>query len=206
MTTTLEISDAHVVKLLLAEEAGRYLDAYMGRVRSVSEAAVQVERSMQRTHYWTQRFQDAGLVEVAEVIRRKGRPIRRYRCVADEFVIPAKALPPGTFEAQMQEINRGLTSAFARSYPDLVYGGDLHIRRTSPTDVGITYDRAASEGDLPEDAVQSSFTMRLTRHEARQLRDELIELRDRWIAIGAGRDADRTAYLSVVAVAPVPPD
>lgn len=204
MTTSREISDPRTVKLLLAERAGRYLEAYLGSVRSVSEAAAHVERSLQRTHYWTRRFLDAGLVEAVEVVRRKGRPIQRYSCVADEFVIPAKALPPGTFEAQMQELHRGLTGAFERSYPDLVYGGDLHIHRADPSNAGITYDRAGPDGDLPKDAVQSSFTMRLTRAEASRLREELMALRDRWIAIGAERGGDRTAYLSVVAVAPLP--
>lgn len=200
----MEISDPRTVKLLLAEAAGRYLEAYLGATRSISEASAHVDRSVQRTHYWTKRFLDHGLVEVVHVVQRAGRPIRRYRCVAEEFVIPAQALPPGTFEAQMQEINRGLTWAFARSYPDLVYGGDLRIRRTEPSAAGVSYDRAGSDGDLPKDAVQSSFTMHLTREEAGLLRDELMRLRDRWVEIGAERGPQRAPYMSVLAIAPLP--
>lgn len=200
----MEVTDPKAVKVLMAEQAGLYLEAYLGQTRSVSEAADHVERSVQRVHYWTRRFLDVGLVEVVEVVQRPGRPIRRYRCIADEFVIPAVALPPGTFEAQMQEMNRGLTWAFTRNFPELVHGGDLRIHRTEPSAAGITYDRGVAGGDVPEDAIQSSFTMRLSRAEAARLRAELTALRDRWIAIGAERGAGRAAYLSVVAIAPMP--
>ena len=204
MTQSKVIADPQVVKVLLSEQAGTYLAPYMEKGRSISEAAERVERSLQRTHYWTRRLLDAGLVEVCEVIRRPGRPIRRYRSVADEFIVRAEALPPGTFEVQMHEVNRALTRSFERSYPDLVHGGDLRVRRTSVGSTVISYDRGPREGmPLPQDAVQSSFNLRLTSEEARELRDELMTLRDKWLEVGADRGPGRAFYLAVVALTPL---
>lgn len=93
------VTDPRAVKLLLSEQAMTYLEPYLGAPRSIGEAADRIGRTVQRTHYWTRRMLDVGLVEVVSTSRRAGRPIRRYQAVADSFRISATSLPVGLFES-----------------------------------------------------------------------------------------------------------
>lgn len=207
MTTEITVTDPRAVKVLLSEQAVTYLEPYLGTDRSIGEAAERIGRSVQRTHYWTRRMLDVGLVEVVHTSRRAGRPIHRYQAVADSFRISAQSLPVGLFESMLTTLNRALVRSFEAAYPDIAYGGDVLIRPAQNAS-GTILDRVAPDGssDGPPDALQCSFTTRLSPDDAAQLRVELGELRDRWSAKTGHRASGQPLYLSVLALTPLPDD
>lgn len=201
------VTDPRAIRALLSEQAVNYLEPYLGATRSIGEAANQIGRTIQRTHYWTHRLLEVGLVEVRATVPRAGRPVRRYQAVADSFRITARALPVGLFESMMIVLNRALVRSFEAAYPGITYGGDLLIHRGRNAS-GIIVDRLPPAGadDGPADALLCSFTTRLSPDDAARLRAELAELRDRWCAKTIPRTDGQPLYLSVLAVTPLPDD
>ncbi len=201
------VDDPKAIKVLLSEQALTYLEPYLGATRSIGEAAERIGRTLQRTHYWTHRLAAVGLLEVRGTVPRAGRPIRRYQAVADSFRIRAQSLPVGLFESMIAVPNRALVRAFQSTYPDVAYGADVWIH-PGPGASGIILDRrlpdAAEEG--PDDALLCSFTTRLTPDDARQLRTELAELRDRWTSKDSPRSSGHPLYLSFLALTPLSDD
>lgn len=97
--------------------------------------------------------------------------------------------------------------SFEAAYPDIAYGGDVLIHPAQNAS-GTILDRVAPDGsrDGPPDALQCSFTTRLSPDDAAQLRAELDELRDRWSAKSGNRTSGQPSYLSVLALTPLSDD
>lgn len=107
--------------LLLDPRTLRQLEPFLARPRSVTEAARVRNERPNTVLKRVRRFLDADLLEVAEVRPRRGRPIRRYRTVADVFFVP--------FEAGAAE---GLEEALAEReawYERLLRRNVVHARR-----------------------------------------------------------------------------
>lgn len=201
------VTDPRTIKVLLSEQGLTYLEPYLEAACSMGQAAERTGRTIQRTHYWTRRLHDVGLVDVRATTRRPGRPIRRYQAVADSFRIPAQALPVGLFDSMTTVLNRALVRSFETAHPEIVYGGDVAIHRARNAS-GIVIERTtpAAGDNGPPDALQCSFTTRLGPADAAQLRAELAQLRDRWSAKTEPPTSGHPVYLSMLALAPLADD
>jgi hypothetical protein len=204
------MSQVHVVTsrraaAVLARGRGtHYLGPYFDGPTSISEAARELSEPLAKVHYWTRRWHELGLLEVAEVIPRAGRPIRRYRTVAQVLQVPPELLPETLLEAGLTRITRDLVASLTAAAPDIMYGGVLRVHKAAGHH-HVSSDRFQPDGlnSARGDVLQSSFTADLTAAEARELRRELTELRDRWL-----QRADRAGpgtHLVLLAVTPVLP-
>lgn len=181
-----------------------YLGPYFDGPTSIADATREISEPMAKVHYWTRRWHELGLLEVAEVVQRAGRPIRRYRTVAEVIEVPPELLPETLLEAVLTRLNRELIAGLATAAPETVYGGVLRIHKTAGHR-HVSSDRSQPDGLISrrEDVLQCSFTAELTASEAKELRRELEDLRDRWL-----QRADRTGpgtHMVLLAISPVPP-
>lgn len=89
--------------LLLDPRTLQQLEPFLGAARSVGEAAGLRDEKPNTVLRRVQRFEAAGLLEVAEVVPRRGRPIRRYRTVADVFFVPFEATTASSLEEALTD-------------------------------------------------------------------------------------------------------
>jgi hypothetical protein len=203
VTTSHVVGSPQAAATLAAGRGTTYLQPYFDQPTSIAEAARSLAKPLARVHYWTHRWHDLGILEVAEVIARKGRPIRRYRTVADVIEVPPQLLPHSLFEQQLARANRELVAGMEAAVPEVTLGGLLRIHKP-PGEHSVTTDRTL---DGPRtgrgDVLQCNFTASLDREEAAQLRQELEQLRDRWTQ-KAGRLGAGT-HLVALAITPLAP-
>ena len=121
----LTVNDPDQARLLTDPVSKNYLKPFLGQELSVSEAADIYGCSLNAMLYRVRTFVEAGLLEVARTQKRKGRPIKVYRTVADAFFIPFAATEFTDLEERyrkqflpvMHAAARGLATAH-RSSPD----------------------------------------------------------------------------------------
>lgn len=95
----LHIVDPVLAELITDPQLRRYIATFLERECSVGEAAKELEVSPQAMLYWTRKLVKLGLLKVVREERRRGKPIKYYRSVADGFFIPFVAIPSETLEA-----------------------------------------------------------------------------------------------------------
>lgn len=200
------IRDARRAAVLLTDQGMTYLAPYLGASRSIGEVARSTGTSLQRTFYWTMRLHEVGLIQVAATEARAGRPIRRYRAVADSFRVPADVLPLGWFDSLVTRLNRAMVRSYEAVHPAIVIDSDVWIHRGAHAS-GLTIERVSRVKQVePPDALHSSFTARLSPEDASEFRAELAELRDRWVARAACDSSGFATYLAMLALAPLAQD
>lgn len=109
------VSDAARARLLLDARSRAQLAPFLGRPRSVSEAARDVGAKPNTVLRRVQRFLDAGLIDVAEIVARRGRPMRRYQAIADVFFVPFEASDAEDLEAALADREAWVTALLRRS-------------------------------------------------------------------------------------------
>jgi hypothetical protein len=198
------VTSSRTAAVLARGRGTQYLGPYFGEPTSIADAAHELSEPLAKVHYWTRRWHELGLLKVAEVVPRAGRPIRRYITIADAIEVPPELLPDTLLEAGLTRVNRELIVGLGAAAPETVYGGVLRIHKP-PGHRHVSADRAQSDAltNRRADVLQSTFTAEFTAAEARQLRRELEDLRDRWL-----QRADRPGrgtHMVLLAISPVPP-
>lgn len=93
------------IRILADADAAPWLKPFMRKPLSVKPAAEELGVKIQAMHYRVQRMLRAGLLEVANVRHRHGRPIRCYRAVARRFLVPLDLVP----HALIENLERGVS-------------------------------------------------------------------------------------------------
>lgn len=210
------VDDPRAARILADPEATFWLEPFLGRVRSASEAARELGRPLDAVRYRLRRMADAGLVEVVGERRRSGRPVKLWRSVADGFVVPFEATPYADLEERIRRATAANADRFARSAATALREGGVEARRIYRGPDGAVHDEAAiDEAALhaasDADPVESlTFRARLPRSVARAVLNEMIALARRTEAADAepGPDADGPVreYVVQLQIAPVPDD
>lgn len=161
---------------------------------SIAEVARMRGYDLKRLHHHVLRFCRLGLLEVAEVRARAGRPIRLYRTVAEAFFVPHAAARELATEGLARDLREGLALAARRPGKGYFIWADADgVARREP-----------ARGDAPPEAAEMWRILRLSPDEMAALSAELDELLTRYLrnARGPGR-----TYLLHAALAPwVGPD
>src|SRR5918998_3432491 len=84
----LVVSTAEGARALTDIRSMRALRPFVGQTRTLSAAAAEADMTLSRLSYWVRRFLALGLVQVVEIERRTGSPIRHYRATRDVFFVP----------------------------------------------------------------------------------------------------------------------
>ncbi|HYN46940.1 MAG TPA: hypothetical protein VES64_09640, partial [Allosphingosinicella sp.] len=92
LTRPMRIEAPDQVAIFLDSKRRRILVSFMGRERSLSEAAAALAIPLNLLAYHVGRLLRLGLLQIVREQKRAGRPIRYYRAAADSFLIPAAAM------------------------------------------------------------------------------------------------------------------
>jgi hypothetical protein len=197
---------------LLSDARSRgYFLPFLGRTRSVSEAADEVGCALDAMHYRVRRFLAAGLLEVRGERRRAGRPIKLYRSVRDAFYIPFTLTPYAELEERVladmiredERVVRALARALRaggvegrRLYRD-ARGQDMY---ESASEAGAARDWQAVMAAWPADrpvTERASMELQLTDEEARRMLVDLYTILERHLTVPADGRSRRTYHAQV---------
>jgi len=137
------------------------------------------------------RFCRLGLLEVAEVRARAGRPIKLYRTTAEAFFLPHAAAPELVTERLARELRAGLMAAAAQPGKGMLFYADA---QGAPR-------MEAARGAAPSEALEMWRVMRLSPEDRAAFAAELDALIARFAQGDRG-----PAYLVHAALAPRPVD
>jgi len=99
----LVVTDERAADALTDPTSLRHLAPFLGRTSSVAAAARESGEKPNTTLKRVRRFVALGLVEVARVEPRAGRPVQLYRSAADVFFVPFEVTHSESLEAALAE-------------------------------------------------------------------------------------------------------
>ncbi len=205
------VSDPEQARLLLDARTRAQLAPFLARPLAVGEAARRAGEKPNTVLRRVQRFLAAGLLEVAETVPRRGRPIRRYRTIADVFFVPFEASAAEDLEAALAEreawVATVLRRAVVRARREAIGVWGTRIYRDErgrvQVQMAVRPDVDAEPPGPEGPAVLSAWrdALELDYPDAKALQRELFELLQRY---QAKRGAQR--YVIHLGLAPVAPE
>lgn len=202
------VRDPAAAALLLDPRTLRQLEPFLGRAVTVSEAARARGERPNTVLKRVQRFERAGLLEVAAVEPRRGRPLRRYRTSAEVFFVPFEVTRAATPEEALAQRERAMERLLrrnvvrARSEALGAWGTRIYRdgRGRLQVQMAVRPDANVTTLDPGGPAVLSAWRdeLRLDHAEAKALQHEMFELLQRY-----GRKRGPQRYVVHLGLAPV---
>lgn len=106
------VRDPEAIDILLDLRRGWPLQAFFKEARSIDEAARETGLKANTLYRWVQKWCALGLLEVAAVRPKRGRPVKLYKTTVERFFIPFAATSAPTHEALLYTINRAFQEEF----------------------------------------------------------------------------------------------
>ncbi|NJK43402.1 MAG: hypothetical protein HC933_03285 [Pleurocapsa sp. SU_196_0] len=157
----LVVRDERTAAFLNDEAKARLFLPFLAREVSLKEAALETGLKLNAMGYWARRLTDMGLIEIVRLERRHGSPIRRYRSVADEIVVPIALIPAVSDEELLlrrvdwhwRTFQRSSARQGRKLYPDwhLRFRRDAHGQTTWAVEPSIPPGQPAALGLHPLD-------------------------------------------------------
>lgn len=169
--TAYVVEDEAQAKLLSEEKSFKYLEPFVAREKSASQAAEEIGCKLEALLYRIGTFLDAGLLHIVRKESRRGRPIKIYRSSADSYFVPFSAMPYADFEEQMHKgtanRNAAIVPALATAIRETEMRGRLIYRHEADDKV---WRNSASYPDI-EDPMSEIFIRLLEGKEVNTLLD-----------------------------------
>ncbi len=204
------VTDPEQARLLTEPAFEDAFRPFLGRERSVSEAAAEAGTTLDAMLYRVRGLLKAGLLEVARLRPRAGRPIKLYRSVHDAYFIPYELTPFASLEERlwrqfMPELKERLAIQ-ARRLRARGFDGQRLYRN----DFGETFMESAPDAvsqlhfldPQREPATDYWTNLELTEPQAREVQRTLYDLWRRSQALEAG-GAEKKRYRLAVAFVPL---
>ena len=135
----LTVVTAEAAELLTDPLKQRYLEPFLARDCTVTQAAGELGVTPNSLLYRVRQLQAAGLLEVVREMPRAGRTLKVYRSVADAFYVPFALTQAETVEALFLKLDTPLQTLF--------YQNVAHVMAQVETEIGLTVWRA-DESDV----------------------------------------------------------
>ncbi len=207
------VEDADAAQALTDPKEQRYLLPFIREELSLSEAASRLGVKPNALLYHVNKLLGLGLLEVAQIRRRKGRASKLYRASAERFFIPFSLTRADTVESLSTETSVRSERAFQRDLiaAEIGVGDDWGVAIYVMADGSLSIDLIASREHPTEDtafilnahhpAVWSSWLeLNLGFEEAKELQSELVDLWNRYKQL---RNHDEPSYTLRLGLAPV---
>ena len=211
------ITDPEAARVLADEDELRYLEPFIRREYSLSEAAKKLSVSPSAMLYQVKKLVRLGLLRVTRTEPRKGRATKYYRATSERFFVPFEATSAETvfnllYRAEEQQL-RTFLSHYVRvnTQTPEPWGIGVFLTREG----GISKSIAMSNDPDPErlvnlaleqnvPAVWSSWsTLRLDFEKAKSLQRDLIKLFELYKIHNGG---DEQKYLLHLELCPMTPE
>ena len=188
---------------------------FLGKEKTVTQAATEVGCKLNAMHYRVKTFLEAGLLGVVREEKRAGRPIKVYRSVADAFFVPfgltAHATQQEGWLAHIEPVARRIAQSMVKQHLEKERSGHCFFRDDRDNLILIG-GQELPEGVIvfhPDVAYRPLGTDRygnifLTEDEARGLEHDLIELFSRYLKLWHSDAQVRREHLFLYAFAPAP--
>jgi hypothetical protein len=195
-------------------DVARFFHPFLGRERTVSQAAAEVGCKLNAMHYRVKTFLEAGLLRVVREQKRAGRPVKVYRSVADAFFVPFQLTSHVTRQegwlAHIEPVARSIAQSMAERYLTRERAGQCVFRddsghlislggRELPESAEIVFHPDADQRPLGTDRYGNIF---LTEDEARALEHDLVELFGRYLKLWHSDAQVRREHLFLYAFVP----
>jgi hypothetical protein len=172
-----------------------YIQAFLGQENSVKAAAQQASVKPNQMLYYVRKMHSVGLLRVVRTSNRRGKEIRYYRAIADEFFVPMQYTPFENLEAFFHSASTLMLDQQVYSQAQAImnntvhenYGfwmgyapgtKDLHFRLSRKADIGLETNKRVPT--VPQLAIlpvaMSCRRIRLSREKAEWLRQQLHAL------------------------------
>lgn len=179
------MTDPEQARILSDRVSLRFFRPFIAKERSASEVADELGVALDTVLYRIRTFRRAGLLQVARLEPRAGRPIKHYRSVHDAYIIPFELTPHANLEETLhlyfRECAEIVAPPLAQSMRQVGREGRVLYRNA---DDGEVWQSSANSLEvLSNDANLSALgdfmddRLELTDAEAREL---LGELRGVW--------------------------
>ncbi|AEV16938.1 hypothetical protein TCCBUS3UF1_19000 [Thermus sp. CCB_US3_UF1] len=195
-------------RLLADPEMAVCLKPFMKGPASVKDLALARGLSLQRAHYRVGLLRKAGLLVPAGLQPRRGRPIKLYRAVDTDFLVPKALVPPGVWRALeaaqswQEEWEKALEAC------DAGYGTALRVRLNPQGLLVFGPEEAEEEPELLAEGFPPllnlwSAGLYLRREEAKALQREIWALYQRYALLSPlGKEEGQARYLLHLGLAP----
>jgi hypothetical protein len=164
------VRDERAALLFTQPQQRRLLLWFARRPKSVGEAAAALGMDLKRAHYFIRRLADLGLLVVAGVRARAGRPVKLYRAAADSFFIPHVAAPRGFGDDLIVELRESLARELMNGEGGMLF--------TANRDGAVRGRLVGSAG--PSGGTEMWRVLRLRREEVAALRRDLVAVLNRY--------------------------
>ena len=207
------IEDTDAARVLADVEKRRYLLPFIREELSLSEAARRLDVKPTALLYHVNKLLALGLLEIAQIKRRKGRASKLYRASAERFFIPFSLTRADTVESLSTQTSVRSERAFQQDLiaAEIEVGDDWGVAIYVMADGSLSIDLIASREHPTEDtafilnahhpAVWSSWLeLNLGLEEAKELQKELVDL---WNRYKQQSNPDEPRYTLRLGLAPV---
>ena len=180
------VRDPDAAELLMNPTTLRQIAPFLGRARTIGQAAEEAGELPNTVLKRVRRFRAAELLEVAATLPRRGRPMKLYRTTADLFFVPFEATAAESLEASLAErdaywerlLRRNVVRARMEAlgtWGTRVYRDD---RGRLQVQTAVTPEADATTLDADAPAVLSSWrdSVTLDFEDAKALQREMYEL------------------------------
>ena len=153
----------------------RFLQPFLGRETTVTEAATELGCTPNTMLYRVRRMIDAGLLRVVAIRSRAGRSIKVYRSSHDGYFVPTEAMPYDDLAHRVAQQGRGLTEQLFDAYTAVLFrsGHSGRVLARDPAGAIWSSDLPPSTNHRGQPAYLTDGILWLTTDEATELRDLL---------------------------------
>ncbi len=180
------VRDPTAAELLMNPTTLRQLAPFLGRERTVGQAATESGELANTVLKRAKRFLAAGLLEVSGTLPRRGRPMKLYRTIADLFFVPFEATAAESLETSLAERDayweRLLRRNVVRARMEALGTWGTRVYRDErgrlQVQTAVTPEADATTLDAAAPAVLSSWrdSVTLDFEDAKALQREMYEL------------------------------
>ncbi|MEV0941478.1 helix-turn-helix transcriptional regulator [Micromonospora wenchangensis] len=190
---TVTVADVRAARIVLQPAKRRFLEPFLGRSRSVAEAAREIGLPVEQAAYRVQAMLRAGLLRAVDTRARAGRAVTVYRAPA-EIRAPLMVLPDGDARDFFRLVDEPMRETFLTALTRLAGRagiGDWAVRLYRDDEDRVRVDLAAQGGDWDPSMLLAAghpavvfnwVPLSLTAADAKRLQGELMAVLARWAA------------------------
>jgi hypothetical protein len=194
--TPFVVRDERTAAFLNEESKARLLFPFVARETSLAQAASEVGVKLNVMGYWVKRLLEMGLIEMTRLEPRHGSPIRHYRSVTDQIIVPVALMPSVSDEEllmrrvdwHMRTFQRSAALQGRKLYPDW----HLRFYRNEGGRITWAFEPSIAPGQAPVESppgLDMWGQFWLSAEEAAELHRTLEDTIRRLLPISAARKA-----------------